>query len=449
MKFLSKLKNVHFLSLMGTGGMSVLTFIFTAILFRSLSVRDLGIWFFFQTYLSLLDTVRQGFLTTAFIKFFAGASDDRGQEVIGSTWFIATCITFVFVALNIPIFFFLKDVGDDSLRYFFKYFSINLLSSLPMILAMCIAQAKLRFDNLLYIRMFQVLLLTGLLGLLIFFKATTLDNLMYANIIASSATSLLCIIRRWSGIVYFFHNKKETIREIFNFGKYTVGTSVSSILFGVTDTTVLNFMIGPSALAIYNLGKRLLELVEIPLRSFTATAMPSLSAAFNRGNKEELIAIMKKYIGMVTIGLIPVLVVSYFLAPFAMGIIGGGQYKDTVAGGMAVVIFRLYLSFSLLAPPDRFMAVALDAIHKPQVNFYKLIVMLVINLVTDIVGVYILGNVYGIVVVTIFPVIAAILISNHHLQKYSRFNFVSMYTLGYSALKELILQNLLGKKSSN
>ncbi|MET4082111.1 O-antigen/teichoic acid export membrane protein [Pedobacter sp. UYP30] len=448
MNFLSKLKNVHFLSLMGTGGMSVLTFFFTAILFRSLSVRDLGIWFFFQTYLSFLDTFRQGFLTTAFIKFFAGTSEERGHEVIGSTWFIASCITGGFVLLNIPFFFFLKDVGDDSLRYFFKYFSINLLCSLPMILAMCIAQAKLRFDNLLYIRMFQVLLLTGLLCLLIFFKKTTLDHLMYANIVASLATSLLCILMRWSGIIYFFRQKKETIREIFNFGKYTVGSSIGSNLFGLTDTTIMNFMIGPSALAIYNLGKRLLELVEIPLRSFTATALPSLAAAFNRGNKEELIAIMKKYIGMVTIGLIPVLIVSYFIAPFAMGIIGGGQYKDTVAGGMAVVIFRLYLSFSLLSPPDRFMAVALDAIHKPQVNFYKLIVMLLINLITDVIGVYIFGNVYGIVVVTVFPVLAAILISNHHLQKYARFSWLSVYTLGYTALRELIYQNLPWKKSS-
>ena len=434
---------------MGTGGMSVLTFIFTAILFRSLSVRDLGIWFFFQTYLSFLDTFRQGFLTTAFIKFFAGTSEERGHEVIGSTWFIATCITFFFVALNIPFFFFLKDVGDDSLRYFFKYFSVNLLCSLPMILAMCIAQAKLRFDTLLYIRMFQVLLLTGLLGFLIIFKKTTLDHLMYANIIAALATSSLTIFMGWSGIKYFFKKRAATVREIFDFGKYTVGTSISSNLFGVTDTTVLNFMIGPSALAIYNLGKRLLELVEIPIRSFTATAMPSLAAAYNRGNKEEVITIMKKYIGMVTVGLIPVLLVSYFIAPFAMGIIGGGQYKATVAGGMAVVIFRLYLSFSLLAPLDRFMAVALDAIHKPQINFYKVIVMVVVNLVTDVILVLIFGNVYGVVIATIFPVLAAIIISNYHLQKYGRFELVSMYTLGYTALRDLIFQNLPWKKNNN
>ena len=448
MKFLSKLKNVHFLSLMGTGGMSVLTFVFTAILFRSLSVRDLGIWFFFQTYLSFLDTFRQGFLTTAFIKFFAGTSEERGREVIGSTWFIASCITGGFVLLNIPFFFFLKDVGDDSLRYFFRYFSINLVCSLPMILAMCIAQAKLRFDHLLYIRMFQVILLTCLLCLLIFSKIATLDHLMYANIIASLATSILCMAKKWSGIIYFFRRKKETVNEIFNFGKYTVGSSIGSNLFGLTDTTVMNFMIGPSALAIYTLGKKLLELVEIPLRSFTATAMPSLAAAFNRGNKEELITIMKKYIGMVTVGLIPVLIISYFIAPFAMEIIGGGQYKDTVAGGMAVVIFRLYLAFSLLSPLDRFMAVALDAINKPQVNFYKLIVMLVINLVTDVVGVYILGNVYGIVVVTIFPILAAIIISNRHLQKYNRFSFISIYTLGYSALRKLIIQNLPQRRTN-
>lgn len=449
MNFLSKLKNVHFLSLMGTGGMSVLLFIFTAILFRSMSMSDLGIWFFFQTYLSFLDTFRQGFLTTAFIKFFAGTSEDRGKEVIGSTWFIATGITIVFVLLNLPILFFLKNVGDDSLRYFFKYFAINLASSLPMILAMCIAQAKLRFDTLLYIRVFQVILQIIQLFLLIYFNAVSLDHLMYANIFSSSATSLFCITMGWSGINYFFRKNRSTVAQIFNFGKYTVGSSLSSNLFGLTDTTVMNFMIGPSALAIYNLGRRLLELVEIPLRSFTATAMPSLAAAFNRGNKEELITIMKKYIGMVTIGLVPILILSYFVAPFAMGVIGGGQYKDTVAGGMAVVIFRLYLSFSLLSPADRFMAVALDAIHKPHVNFYKLMVMLLINLVTDVLGVYILGNVYGVVIATVFPVLAAILISNRHLQKFTNFCWLSVYSLGYAELKKLISKSILWPNSKN
>ncbi|WP_316796941.1 lipopolysaccharide biosynthesis protein [Pedobacter agri] len=422
--------------------MSALIFLFTAILFRSLSVHDLGVWFFFTTYISFLDTFRQGFLSTAFIKFFAGTSLEQGREVIGSTWYIATVITIIFVLLNLPLLFILDNVSDDSLRYFFKYFSINLVFSLPMILAMCIAQAKLRFDQLMYIRLCQVSLLIGLLCLLVYLNIATLDNLMYVNLLASFGTSLFCILMGWSGIKFFFFKNRHRTLEIFNFGKYTVGTSISSNLFGLTDTTVMNFMIGPSALAIYNLGKKFMELIEIPLRSFTATAMPTLAVAYNSGNKAEVIAVMKKYIGMVTIGIIPVIFISYLLAPFLMGLIGGGQYKDTVAGEMAVVIFRILLIFSLLSPADRFSAVALDAIHKPQINFYKVMIMLLVNVVSDIIGVYIFDNVYGVVVVSIFPVMVALLISNKYLQDYHRYNFSAIYSTGFKEIKNFINQTL-------
>jgi len=427
---------------MGTGGMSVLTFVFTAVLYRSLSVRDLGIWFFFQTLLSFMDMFRQGFLTTAFVKFYSGTSEERGKEVIGSTWYIASGITLVFILVNIPILFFLSYIPDESLNYFLKYFSINLLMSLPMIIAMCITQGELRFDRLMYIRVTQVMLLIIFLGLLIFFKANNLHNLMMANIISSLATSLLCILAGWSGIKHFFSKTPKTIKELFDFGKYTVGTSISSNLFGVTDTFIINFLLGPASLAVYNLGKRLMEIVEIPLRSFVATAMPSLSKAYNSGNKDEVIYIMKKYIGMITFAFVPIIIIGYLLAPFALSIIGGGQYKGTEAGAIAVNIFRISIIFALLFPGDRFMAVTLDAVHMPQVNFIKVIVMLAVNLLADVAGVYIFHNVYGIVVGNLFLPLTAIIVSNIALQKYQRFSFLDTYKLGYNELKSLLSNSL-------
>jgi len=424
---------------MGTGGMSVLTFLFTAILYRSLSIKEIGIWFFFQALLSFLDTFRQGFLTTAFIKFYSGTTVERGRTVIGSTWFIASMITLCLLIINIPLLFLNHFNADESLAFFVKYYSINLLCSLPMIVAMCIAQGELRFDILLYIRMFQVLLLIALLLSLSIFKMNTLENLMAANIIAALSTSALTLLMGWSGISHFFRKEKQCVKEIFDFGKYTVGTSISSSLFGVTDTFVINFMLGPSSLAIYNLGKRLMEVVEIPLRSFVATAMPSLSKAFNKGDKNGFINVMKKYIGMITIGLVPVLIAAYIFADLGMSIIGGGQYHNTEAGRTAVTIFRIFTTFALLYPADRFMSVALDAIHKPQINFLKVVVMLVVNLLADFAGIYIFGNVYGIVVGTLFPTITAVAISYYYINKgYQKFSLLNSYQTGYQELTKII-----------
>jgi len=440
MKFIKKLQNIHFLSLMGTGGMSVLTFVFTAILYRSLSITDIGIWFFFQSMLSFLDTFRQGFLSTAFVKFYSGSTRERGEEVVGSTWYIAIITTVILLLLNIPLILIVHYFKDDSLTFFAKFYSFNLIASLPMIVTMCIAQGDLMFGRLLYIRVFQVGLLIISLGFLIFMGKNTLVNLMYINIFAGGATSILCMILGWARIRDLFKRTKSCTRELFDFGKYTVSTSISSSLFGVTDTFVINFMLGPSSLAVYNLGRRLMEVVEIPLRSFVATAMPALSSAFNQKNKAKVISTMGRYIGIITIGLIPFLIGTYIFAGFALGIIGGGKYSGTEAGNIAVNIFRISATIALLYPADRFLSVTLDAIHKPQINLYKVIIMVIINLFSDFLGVYIFGNIYGLVVGTFLPTLAGIIISYYYINKdYQKFSILESYRSSFAVIKKFVL----------
>ena len=73
-KLFSKLNNKHFLSLAGNGAMSVLAMITVAVLYRVLTVEEIGYWFFFQTVAILLDTFRTGFLQIALVKFYTGTN---------------------------------------------------------------------------------------------------------------------------------------------------------------------------------------------------------------------------------------------------------------------------------------------------------------------------------------------------------------------------------------
>ncbi len=439
MKALKKLNNIHVLSLAGTGIMSVLQFILMATLFRSLSLTDNGIWIFFQTCFTFLDTFRSGFLTTAFVKFYAGATKEKGEEIMGSAWYLASGITLTFILINIPVFFVLGYIGDASIVYFLKFFGINLLCSLPLIISLSIAQGDLKFDRILYIRSSQTGLMLLFTFILIYFHKADLRMLMAAYLLAATLTSLLCIIKGWAGIKNAFKYKIASVKELFNFGKYSVGTTISTNLFGITDTFVINFMLGPAILSVYALGRKLMEIIEIPLRSFVATALPSLSIAYNEGRKTDLIAIMQRYIGMITIGLIPFLAIAFITADLAMSIIGGAKYDGTTAGYVAANIFRLSMMFALFFPADRFLAVTLDVIHKPQINFIKVLIMLVVNLITDVIGILVLGSVYGIIVATIFPTLTGVLIGYYGVVKnYRAFNFWGTYSLGFKELKFFI-----------
>jgi O-antigen/teichoic acid export membrane protein len=196
-------------------------------------------------------------------------------------------------------------------------------------------------------------------------------------------------------------------------------------------------MLGPGSLAVYNLGLRLMELVEIPLRSFAATIMPPLSAAYNQDNKYHVIYLLKKYSGLLTVILIPVVIGSLFFAEVAIWIVDK-KYLATPAAN----VFRVFMTFALLYPVERFMALTLDAINQPKVNMIKLIFMLAANVIGDFLGVWIFGNVYGVAFATILPILTGLVISYNWLQRYEKFNLWDVYKIGWLETQWLIKDSL-------
>ena len=433
-QLLQKLQNKHFLSLAGNGIMSVLGMLNMIILYRALPVASIGMWVFFLSILLLVDTFRSGFLTTAFIKFYAGANPERAKEVVGSAWFIGGSITAVLVLINIPAFFLSSYLKNPSLVLFVEWFGIIYVASLPYFIASCVVQAEQRFDNLLYIRFASQGIFIVFVAIMAITKTATLQNIIYAYLAGASLTSLFTIVMDWGRISCFKNRTWECIAEIFHFGKYSVGTTLSSNLFGTSNTMIINFMLGASALAVFNLGQRLMEIIEIPLRSFAATGMPELAAAYNAGNKELVIETMKRYTGLITVVLLPACLGAVVLADVAIAIIGGSKY----IGSEAANIMRLFMTFALLYPLDRFFALTLDVIHQPKINFIKVLLMLLGSVSATFAGIYVTGNIYGVAIAGIVPTLIGVSIGYWGLNRWQPFSVWSVFTTGYHEAIQLI-----------
>lgn len=439
-KIVSAIKNKYFLSLSGNVIMSGVGMLIMAIIYRFLPMQIVGTWLLFQTTLSTIDTFRSGFLTTAFIKFYAGSTPERTAEITGSAWIIGLCITGILVVVNIPVMLFFNNIHDEGYLLFFKYSGICFICMLPTFIASCVLLSEQRFDRTLYVRIVNqggFLLMIIVLAIL---HKITLMGIVYSYILSYFIASVYVIIMGWARINTIKDRSKKAILELFHFGKYSVGTTFSANLFGTSDTIIINMMLGKAALAIYNLGQSLMQVVEILLRSFAATAMPALSAAFNQHNPVEVIHIMKKYVGMLTIVLIPIAICGWAFADLPIYIIGGNKYIGTQAAN----VFRLFLAFSLLYPADRFFGLTLDVINRPIVNFYKVLIMLAINISMDFLGIYIFGNIYGAALSTAIWVTAGVAIGYLALNKYHRFSFWDSYSLGF-AESRLLFRNTLEK----
>jgi O-antigen/teichoic acid export membrane protein len=438
-QILIKLKTPHTTNLIGNAVMSLLNMLQVAILFNYLSMENMGVWFFFQGTIALVDTFRSGLISTAFIVSYSGTTKERATEVAGSAWVLSVLITGVFLILNIGYLLIPRHFNDLGLDLFLKSLGIVFIITLPSFIASCIAQAEQRFDRLLYIRSVSTAISILLVLLLILTQHINLMTVIYAGFVAGGTTSLMTVFLGWSRFTTIWHSSKETIKDLFRFGKYSVGTALGSNLFRNSDTYIINFMLGPSSLAVYNLALRLMELVEIPLRSFAATIMPPLSAAYNQRNKEHVIYLLKKYAGMLTMILVPVIIGSLLFAEVAIWIVDK-KYLSTPAAN----VLRVFMTFACLMPIERFMALTLDAINQPKINLIKLIFMLAANIIGDFLGVYIFGNVYGVALASLLPVLTGLFISYHWLQRYQKFNLLDVYRVGYVELRAIVddtLQN--------
>lgn len=444
-KIISKLRNKHFLSLLGNGSMAVLSMVTVAILLRFMHATDIGYWFFFQSVFVLLDTFRTGFLQVALIKFYSGAEKSRAETVLGSVWYLSIAITAILIAANIlglTALYFTDNIGFIIIL---KWFGITFLCTLPSAIASWILQAEQRFDKLLVLRILNQGVFILMVLVMIIFRKINLEEVLIINVLGASITSLYCFMKGWTGIKTLPKRTKESILELFNFGKFSVGTTISTNLLRSSDTFIIMFVLGvagPAAVAMYTVPMRLMEIIEIPLRSFLATGMPAMSEAFNKNKKQEVVYIMQKYAGMLTLALVPVSFIAILFAEYAIGLLGGGKYMGTYA----VSVYRIFMSFAMFYPIDRFLGVTLDIIHQPRINFYKVLVMLATNVVFDFTGIYVFGNINGVALATLFTFLSGVIFGYYWLRKYLEFSLTGFFAIGFSELKLLIQQNLFKNK---
>ena len=401
---------------------SVLTY---SILYRFLSEADMGNWIFFQFAFLLLDTFRTGLLQTAVIKFYAGASEARRLSVAGSAWYIGLLITAIFMAINLVCLLLAGYFTDAGVLVLLKWFGVSLAVTLPFNVGIWVLQAEERFDRILYIRLLnQGSFIVFVFGLYLLHRVN-LTYIICAFIASSLLTSSVAVAAGWARLGALKNRTSAVIREIFHFGKYSFGTFLCSNLLRSSDTFIIKFMLGPAALAVYNLPQRLLEIIEIPLRSGLATAMPSMSAAVNQQRENVVVDILKKYAGFLTLLFIPIMVGVLLFADAMVGLIGGGKYVHTEAAN----IYRIMIVCSLLFPLERFLGVTLDIINKPQLNLIKVLLALGTNVVADVVCIRLTHSVYGAAWASAFTLVASTLYGYVVLRRYLPINFRGMWGL--------------------
>ncbi|MBK9401940.1 MAG: oligosaccharide flippase family protein [Bacteroidetes bacterium] len=438
----SFIKNKHTLSLAGNITNAILGFGSIALVARLLTKEDMGAWFMFMTAYIFADLLRAGIIHTSLIRFAASSENDQFKVVSGSGWLISIITTLIISILTlITDIFFGHLVTNEGFGLFLTWYWLAAITTLPFNYAAWLLQAKSSFEKVLYIRLLNQLSFITCILLALITERSSVNIVLGSFIISGLLPSSLSLWAGWSMISTVKFATKKMMKDLFNFGKFSMGTLMGSNLLRSSDTLIIGFMLSAKDLASYSIPLKLIEVIEILLRSFAASAMPVLSKFRSVEQKAELRTAFYRYTGLLSLLILPIIGASILFADSLVVLLGGEQYAESA------YILRILAVYAAFLPLDRFSGITLDIIGKPYLNFLKVILMLIVNVTGDIIAITYFGNIGSIAAVSILTFLTGVIFGNYFLKKYLNHSIKETLKTGFTTMKH-ILQPLLERFKS-
>lgn len=368
---------------------------------RTLDKALFGEWIIYVTAASLLNMLRVGLIGTGAIRSISLANGDDQNAYIGSAYRLGVTTFAVTAALFYPAYFVLKLFFAESYYYpVLIFYPLLSLVILPYNQASIVTQARVEFGRLSLMKTIHGVSMLALIGVYVLFFEPNIQMLLILHALSNFLPGIPALLKGWDGLAHFRSATKQHTRELLNFGKYSTLISVGSSLLRSADTFILSMsaVMGAASIAIYAIPMKFVEAVEIPLRSFSATAYPKLSKSLAEG-KEKFNALLHNYNLATTFSIVPVVATLFLFAAPLLRFVGGAEYHDSII--LQKQVLYIILIYILLLPSDRYTGVALFALNKPVKNFHKTMIMLFANIVFDLIAVFVFQSLVAVAMATL------------------------------------------------
>jgi lipopolysaccharide exporter len=354
----------------------MLTFV---LLVRILSQHEYGVWMLFISISTILEVLRNGFIRNPLVKYINTADRTEYKLLTASSLYM----NFFFTIFTSGILLlssgwmaaFLNSPGLDNLM---KIYILTNFFLIPFSHFEFIQQANFQFTGTFISYLLRSLFLF-LYVAVCYWSDISLDlaSLAYYN-----AASVL-----FSAFVSYLFTRKFLTRitwpdykwliKLFQYGKYTFGTNVNSMLSRNIDHWLLGHLISPASVAIYNPAIRITNLVEVPTMALSAILFPKIAEVSKEDNYSQVKKLYEKSIGVILAAMMPITIIVWVLAEFIVLILAGEAYSESVP------ILRITILYALYIPFLRFFGNVLDAVDRPHVNFYFVLLLACMNVILN------------------------------------------------------------------
>jgi lipopolysaccharide exporter len=348
-------------------------------LVRILSTYEFGVWALYMSTITILNILRDGLIKSALIKFLSGSKEEDKPKIMTAALHINIAIS-AFCVLLIFIFGNLLSVllNAPELTTLFYLFSLVYILNGFLTQYNCIEQANLKFKGVFVSNTtFQAIYFAFVFYCFVFKIHMDLYQLVIVQIIGSIASALLAYLYTKQYLKFAKGIFMEWVKSMFNYSKYSFGTSLSSILSGTVDQWMLGNMINPAASGVFNVAVKIVNLIDIPTSAVANIVFPQSALRMQTEGKEAIKYLYEKSVGTILAILIPGLIFIYVFPELILYILAGDKYTN------AVELLRVTLFYCLLIPFGRQFGTILDSIGKTKTTFYIVVVTASTNLILN------------------------------------------------------------------
>lgn len=371
--------------------LSVVLFGFTGfyILIRVFSKEEFGVWMLFVSVTTFTEVVRIGLIKNAALKYIVSSTMEDTPKVLSAVLLLNFLIT---ILIGFALFFgagFLAETWSaPELAFILKLYIITSFLYIFFYHFEYIQQANFNFKGT-FITYFtkQGLFLLYILVLFFSDRPITLVNLAIAQIFTVLAATIISFFLTKQYLQFRWIFEKSWLKKIFDFGKYTFGTNLSTMIFANIDQWMLGYLISPVSVALYNPALRVTNLVEVPTNSLASIVFPKVSQRLADHGKGSAKHLYEKSVGVILALLLPGLLFILLFSDFVISFIAGENYAGTVP------ILQVTILFSIFVPFARQFGTILDGMGLPKVNFYFILSQALMNIVFN----YLFINQFGVI----------------------------------------------------
>jgi lipopolysaccharide exporter len=343
---------------------------------RMMSKTEIGVWILFTSVTAILEMVRVGFIRNPFITYLVSAEADDKKKIVTASFFLHCVLSFFISLFIIAAASALSDFWNSpGLTELFFVYAVNNIIFIAYHHFEYLQQAQLKFKGIFISNLFRL----GLFALYIMIRFVMHDvpDLVELAIVQCITSVIACFVAYSfvRGSVDFSRTIDfKLVKELFHYGKFTLGTNISSMFVKNTDTWMIGRIVSSAGVAIYNPAIRLSNLVEVPTLAIAGVFFPQVSQKLKEQGEAGVRDVYIKSVSLILALTIPMVLPLYIFAELAITIIFGPEYVDSAS------ILRVTLFYTLIIPFNRQFGTVMDGTKRPKINFYLLVLVAILNL---------------------------------------------------------------------